>query len=137
MSSVRAGHSAITGKKGSDAAFEYRVLEAATNNFHGSKLLGEADNGRLYRAYINEKLPVIIKRLNADDQDMERQFEVFFFLKKLLQFLHNLSIFLPKHLTLNKNIRTGRNALVEQNPPSECNFPLGLLRSWGDEVSHV
>ncbi|KAK4765770.1 hypothetical protein SAY86_026860 [Trapa natans] len=72
----KSSHSAITGKKGSVAAFEYQVLEVATNNFQDSNLLGESDSGRLYTAYINEKSFAIIKKLYADGQDTERQFEV-------------------------------------------------------------
>ncbi|OWM69588.1 hypothetical protein CDL15_Pgr014049 [Punica granatum] len=69
--------SAVTDKKGSLAVFEYLMLEAATNNFHESNLLGEADGGRLYRACFNEKLHAVVKRLDAADaQDTERQFEV-------------------------------------------------------------
>lgn len=71
-----------TGKKGSVAVFEYRMLEAATNNFHESNLLGEAEWGRLYWACFNEKLPAMVKQLDvADGQDTERQFEVIFCLK--------------------------------------------------------
>lgn len=74
--------SVSTGKKGSLVVFEYRMLEAATNNFHESNLLGEAEWGRLYRASFDEKLPALVKQLDAaDGQDTERQLEVIFRMK--------------------------------------------------------
>lgn len=79
-----------------------------------------------------------MKRFDAaDGQDAERQFEASFFLKSDENFFMLLSVFLCKYLTLDINIRTGGSELVEQNPPSKCNFSPGLLRSWRDEVSSL
>lgn len=70
--------SAVIGKKGSAAVFEYQLLEAATNHFHERSILGEGGRGVVYKARFSEKLLAAVKKLDDADQDAQKEFEVVF-----------------------------------------------------------
>jgi len=70
--------SAVMGKKGCAAVFEYNLLEAATNHFHERSILGEGGRGVVYKARLSEKLLAAVKMWDDADQDAQREFEVFF-----------------------------------------------------------
>lgn len=55
---------------------EYQLLEAATNNFQESNLLGEGGHGRVYKARVSEKLLAAVKKLEGVGRDVQREFEV-------------------------------------------------------------
>ncbi|KAJ4957561.1 hypothetical protein NE237_024672 [Protea cynaroides] len=64
-----------TGKKGSVPAIEYHMLEAATNNFRESNVLGEGGFGYVYKACFNDNLLAAVKRLDGSGQGAEKEFE--------------------------------------------------------------
>ncbi|CAN0862486.1 Probable receptor-like protein kinase At1g80640, partial [Linum grandiflorum] len=68
------GHS-LDPKKNSIVAMEYKLLEAATNSFHESNVLGEGCHGRVYAAHFDKRLSAAVKRLECRGQDVEREFE--------------------------------------------------------------
>ncbi|KAG8656200.1 hypothetical protein MANES_04G105400v8 [Manihot esculenta] len=65
----------VVGKKDSIALMEYQLLEAATNNFQESNLLGEGGHGRVYKARVSEKLLAAVKKLEGVGRDVQREFE--------------------------------------------------------------
>ncbi|KAE8699296.1 putative receptor-like protein kinase [Hibiscus syriacus] len=65
----------MAGKKGSVAVIEYRLLEAATNGFLESNVLGEGGRGRVYKASFDEKYLAAVKKLDDVGVDAEREFE--------------------------------------------------------------
>ncbi|XWS20505.1 hypothetical protein CRYUN_Cryun31cG0106900 [Craigia yunnanensis] len=65
----------MPGKKASVAVIEYQLLEAATNNFRESNVLGEGGRGRVYKACFDEKFLAVVKRLYGGGQNAEREFE--------------------------------------------------------------
>uniref|UniRef100_A0A2N9IGE3 Protein kinase domain-containing protein n=1 Tax=Fagus sylvatica TaxID=28930 RepID=A0A2N9IGE3_FAGSY len=65
----------MANKKGSVAIFDYPSLEAATNNFQESNLLGEGGSGQIYKARFDEKFLAAVKRIDSVSPDMEREFE--------------------------------------------------------------
>lgn len=65
----------LAGKMGPVSVIEYQLLEAATNNFSQSNILGEGGSGRVYRAQFDEKVPAAVKKLDVAGQDAERDFE--------------------------------------------------------------
>lgn len=67
--------SAVMGKKGCAAVFEYNLLEAATNHFHERSILGEGGRGVVYKARLSEKLLAAVKKWDDADQDAQREFE--------------------------------------------------------------
>jgi serine/threonine protein kinase len=71
----------MANKKGSVAIFDYPSLEAATNNFQESNLLGEGGSGQIYKARFDEKFLAAVKRIDSVSPDMEREFEVMISLK--------------------------------------------------------
>ncbi|KAL1096470.1 hypothetical protein V6Z11_D06G225100 [Gossypium hirsutum] len=62
-------------KKGSVAVIEYRLLEAATNNFRESNVLGEGGRGRVYKACFDGKFLAVVKKLDGGGHNVEREFE--------------------------------------------------------------
>ena len=68
----------MAGKKGAVAVIEYQLLEAATNNFRESNVLGEGGRGRVYKASFDEKFLAAVKKVDGGGQDTEREFEVMF-----------------------------------------------------------
>ncbi|XP_050381475.1 probable receptor-like protein kinase At1g80640 isoform X1 [Argentina anserina] len=62
-------------KKGSVVVFSYQLLEAATNKFTESNILGEGSSGPVYRASFDGKFIAAVKKVNSTRQDAEREFE--------------------------------------------------------------
>ncbi|XVF86358.1 hypothetical protein PTKIN_Ptkin18bG0033200 [Pterospermum kingtungense] len=62
-------------KKGPVSVIEYELLEAATNNFRESNVLGEGGRGRVYKACFDEKFLAAVKKLDGGGNDAEREFE--------------------------------------------------------------
>ncbi|KAF9688906.1 hypothetical protein SADUNF_Sadunf01G0036500 [Salix dunnii] len=65
----------MAGKKGSVAAMEYQLLQAATNNFQEDNVLGEGGHGCVYKARFSEKFLAAVKRFEGEAQDIAREFE--------------------------------------------------------------
>ncbi|MCL7049716.1 hypothetical protein MKW94_008074, partial [Papaver nudicaule] len=66
-------------KKGSVAMIEYQLIEAATDKFNESNILGEGGFGCVYRAHFDDdNLIAAVKRLNCERQDAETEFETEF-----------------------------------------------------------
>ncbi|TXG46789.1 hypothetical protein EZV62_026083 [Acer yangbiense] len=64
----------VAGKKDSVAVIEYHLIEAATNNFGESNVLGEGGRGCVYKAHFNEKFLAAVKRIEGG-QDAQKEFE--------------------------------------------------------------
>ncbi|XP_042510272.1 probable receptor-like protein kinase At1g80640 isoform X2 [Macadamia integrifolia] len=65
----------ITGKKGLVSVIEYQLLEAATDNFRESNVLGEGGFGCVYKARFDDNLLAAVKRLDCSEQVAEKEFE--------------------------------------------------------------
>ncbi|XP_038897112.1 probable receptor-like protein kinase At1g80640 [Benincasa hispida] len=61
--------------KGSVSTIDYKLLEAATDNFSKSNILGEGGTGHVYKACFNDKLLAAVKRIENGGPDAEREFE--------------------------------------------------------------
>ncbi|KAL0561968.1 hypothetical protein IC582_002414 [Cucumis melo] len=61
--------------KGSVSTIDYKLLEAATDNFSKSNVLGEGGSGHVYKACFNDKLLAAVKRIDNGGLDAEREFE--------------------------------------------------------------
>ncbi|PIN18671.1 Serine/threonine protein kinase [Handroanthus impetiginosus] len=61
--------------RGSVDAFEYQLLVVATNNFEEENVLGEGESGRLYKAHFNEHFHAAVKKIFANGQEADREFE--------------------------------------------------------------
>ncbi|KAF4353764.1 hypothetical protein F8388_024333 [Cannabis sativa] len=74
FSSSRMGSS----RKGSVAIFDYQTLEAATNKFGRSNVLSEGGSGTVYKAVLDEKVLVAVKKVDVTTtgSDAERKFNV-------------------------------------------------------------
>ncbi|PIA65282.1 hypothetical protein AQUCO_00100632v1 [Aquilegia coerulea] len=62
-------------KKGSVSIIEYQLLEAATDNFSESNILGEGGFGCVYKACFDNNFLAAVKRMDVGGQDAEREFE--------------------------------------------------------------
>ncbi|XP_041016936.1 probable receptor-like protein kinase At1g80640 isoform X1 [Juglans microcarpa x Juglans regia] len=78
---VRFNSLMMVDKKSAVAIFDYQSLEAATNNFHESNVLGEGSSGRIYKARFDEKSLAAVRRIDGFRLGVEREFEVIFSLK--------------------------------------------------------
>lgn len=74
LSSVNAklNYSRMADKKSSVAIFDYQLLEAATNNFSTSNIMGESGSRIMYRARFDEHFLAAVKKA---DSDADREFE--------------------------------------------------------------
>ncbi|KAF8103396.1 hypothetical protein N665_0188s0333 [Sinapis alba] len=62
--------------KGTIPVYEYQLLETATNKFSDSNVLCRGSRGCLYRACLDDKSSVTVKKLDGGgDTDTEKQFE--------------------------------------------------------------
>jgi predicted Ser/Thr protein kinase len=78
---VRFNSLRMVNKKSLVAIFDYQSLEAATNNFQESNVLGEGGSGQIYKARFDEKLLAAVKRIDGFRQNAAREFEVMVSLK--------------------------------------------------------
>ncbi|PON79841.1 Tyrosine-protein kinase [Parasponia andersonii] len=62
-------------KKASVAIFDYQSLEAATNKYSSSNVLSEDGSGIVYKARLDEKLLVAVKKVDITGPDAERKFD--------------------------------------------------------------
>lgn len=62
--------------KGSVSTIDYKLLEAATDNFSKGNVLGEGGMGHVYKACFNDKMLAAVKRIDGEGPDAEREFEV-------------------------------------------------------------
>lgn len=60
-------------KRSSVAIFDYQLLEAATNSFNTSNIMGESGSRIVYRAHFDEHFQAAVKKA---DSDADREFEV-------------------------------------------------------------
>ncbi|XP_030492288.2 probable receptor-like protein kinase At1g80640 isoform X3 [Cannabis sativa] len=114
FSSSRMGSS----RKGSVAIFDYQTLEAATNKFGRSNVLSEGGSGIVYKALLDEKVLVAVKKVDVTTtgSDAERKFnnEVKWLSKiwhqniiKLLGYcIHNKTRFLVYEMMQNGSLET-------------------------------
>ncbi|KAE7997256.1 hypothetical protein FH972_001904 [Carpinus fangiana] len=72
---VRFNSLRMVNKKSSIAIFDYQSLEAATNNFQESNVLGDGGSGRIYKARFDEKFLAAVKRIDGLRQNTAREFE--------------------------------------------------------------
>lgn len=64
-------------RKGTIPVYEYQLLESATNKFSDSNVLSRGGRGCLYRAFLDEKSSVTVKKLDGGGEtDIDKQFEV-------------------------------------------------------------
>ncbi|XP_023004393.1 probable receptor-like protein kinase At1g80640 isoform X4 [Cucurbita maxima] len=61
--------------KGSVSMIDYKLLEAATDNFSKSNVLDEGSTGHVYKARFDDKMLAAVKRIDYGGPDAEREFE--------------------------------------------------------------
>ncbi|XP_023513555.1 probable receptor-like protein kinase At1g80640 isoform X1 [Cucurbita pepo subsp. pepo] len=61
--------------KGSVSMIDYKLLEAATDNFSKSNVLDEGSTGHVYKARFDDKMLAAVKRIDCGGPDAEREFE--------------------------------------------------------------
>ncbi|KAF5203373.1 kinase domain [Thalictrum thalictroides] len=62
-------------KKGSVSVIEFQYLEAATDHFSESNILGEGGFGCVYKACFDNDFLAAVKKIDVGGQDAEREFE--------------------------------------------------------------
>ncbi|XP_023513556.1 probable receptor-like protein kinase At1g80640 isoform X2 [Cucurbita pepo subsp. pepo] len=60
---------------GSVSMIDYKLLEAATDNFSKSNVLDEGSTGHVYKARFDDKMLAAVKRIDCGGPDAEREFE--------------------------------------------------------------
>ncbi|KAK7402359.1 hypothetical protein VNO78_14559 [Psophocarpus tetragonolobus] len=115
LSSVNAkiNYSRMADKKSSVAIFDYQLLEAATNSFCPSNIMGESGSRIIYRARFDEHFQAAVKKADSD-ADREFQNEVSWLSKirhqdiiKLMGYcIHGESRFLVYELMENGSLET-------------------------------
>ncbi|XP_023004392.1 probable receptor-like protein kinase At1g80640 isoform X3 [Cucurbita maxima] len=60
---------------GSVSMIDYKLLEAATDNFSKSNVLDEGSTGHVYKARFDDKMLAAVKRIDYGGPDAEREFE--------------------------------------------------------------
>lgn len=64
-------------RKGTIPVYDYQLLESSTNKFSDSNVLSRGGRGCLYRACLDEKSSVTVKKLDGcGETDIDKQFEV-------------------------------------------------------------
>ncbi|CAL0321981.1 unnamed protein product [Lupinus luteus] len=111
--SAKLNYSRMTDKKSSVAIFDFQLLEAATNSFCKSNIMGESGSRIVYRAHLEEHFKAAVKIANSD-ADREFENEVSWLSKmrhqniiKLLGYcIHGESRFLVYELMENGSLET-------------------------------
>lgn len=71
-------------RKGTIPVYDYQLLESATNKFSDSNVLSRGGRGCLYRACLDEKSCVTVKKLDGcGETDIDKQFEVLLIHKRV------------------------------------------------------
>ncbi|XP_059658226.1 probable receptor-like protein kinase At1g80640 [Cornus florida] len=65
----------MTRNKGSVPLMDYKLLEAATNNFEESNILGEGGFGCVYKAQLGDNSHGAVKKVHGGSQDVIREFQ--------------------------------------------------------------
>lgn len=65
-----------TPRKGSMAMVDFALLEAVTNNFSDSNVLGQGGFGCVYKAQFEEGVLAAVKKLDGGGYECVREFEV-------------------------------------------------------------
>lgn len=60
---------------GSAPAIDYDLLEAATDNFHESNVLGVGGFGHVYKAKLDDNCCIAVKKVDGGGQEAEKEFE--------------------------------------------------------------
>ncbi|KAK7383474.1 hypothetical protein VNO78_29153 [Psophocarpus tetragonolobus] len=65
----------LVGKKGCVPIIDYKQIEKVTGNFKEINILGEGGFGCVYKAHLDDKLEVAVKKLHCENQYAEQEFE--------------------------------------------------------------
>ncbi|KAJ7962786.1 Receptor-like kinase [Quillaja saponaria] len=111
---VRLNSLMMGNKKCSLAIFDYQLLEAATNSFCKSNILGEGGSGDVFEAHFDENFQAAVKRISSHDGEREFENEVNWLSKirhqniiKLLGYcIHGESRFLVYEMMGNGSLET-------------------------------
>ena len=71
MSTKPIAHKIDSVTKGTIPVYEYQLLETATNKFSESNVLSRGGRGCLYKACLDEKSSVTVKRLDGGERDQD------------------------------------------------------------------